>query len=672
MSLSINTNTANLSAQRALSYAQNQAQVSMDRLATGQRINSAKDDAAGLAVANQIANRMLGMKAGIQNLTSAASALQIAEGGMVSIGEQLQRLHEIAVQAANDTNSSQERGYLKQEADMVIDEITRISSSTQINREKLLDGSFTNKNFNLGETNQNLSVSISNLSPASLGFTETIGQLGPTGTISNSTESGRVRAASGPNGIYSVVWEENPLNGLEVSRNAFVRQFDASGNEISYHALGEDYYQGETPAVSILSNGMTVAAANEIQVNDVQAGGRYDTNLNVKLIRYDGSVEKNLVLSEGNTPADGRNGSRLDRPNIVDLGNSQFMVSYSPTNVTNGGGNGGMAQIFDYSGSFLKGFSIINDTTDNEVWIEKPVLLDSNNLAVPVLDRSSGTTTTVSVRIFDWTNENTVVDITLDSVSALTGNGYSTLSSDNTVPAPLQIINAGDRIGAFWMNADDGKLYGQVFDLSGNSLTGKTEIAVDADFLSVSGTTENGTTYFDILYGENASGTERTLFQRFDTGLTASLTEPTIIFTDKSSQAELLSLSDGSLRAYESYDQMSAISYQDFTITTQLAKPKLGSNEEATASIATVSAALELVNSARAAVGAHLQQVETISSWLTTEHLNSAAARARIIDADYSQEAADLAKAQVLQQSSIAVLAQTNSQPGAVLGLLEK
>ena len=667
MPLSINTNTANLSAQRALSYAENQAQVSMERLATGQRINSAKDDAAGLAIANQIANRMLGMKAGIQNLTSAASALQIAEGGMVSIGEQLQRLHEIAVQAANDTNSSQERSYLKQEADMVLDEITRISSSTQINREKLLDGSFTNKNFNLGETNQNLSVSISDLSPESLGFTETIGQLGLTGTISNSAESGRVRAASGPNGIYSVVWEENPLEGQPFSRNAFVRQFDALGNEISYHALGGSVFQGETPAVSVLSNGMTVAAANEIQLT-----APFDTNLNVKLIRYDGSVEKNLVLSEGNTPADGRYGSRLDRPNIVDLGNSQFMISYSPTNITNAGGNGGMAQIFDYSGSFKRSFSIINDTSNNEVWIEKPVLLDSNNLAVPVLDRSSGTTTAVSIRIFDWTNENTVGDITLDSVSALTGNGYSTLSSDNTVPAPLQIINAGDRIGAFWMNADDGKLYGQVFDLSGNSLTSKTELAVDADFLSVSGTTENGTTHFDILYGENASGTERTLFQRFDTGLTASLSEPTIIFTDKSSQGELLSLSDGSLRAYESYDQMSAISYQDFTITTQLAKPKFGSNEEATASLATVSAALELVNSARAAVGAQLQQVETISSWLTTEHLNSAAARARIIDADYSQEAADLAKAQVLQQSSVAVLAQTNSQPGAVLGLLEK
>lgn len=669
MALSINTNTANLTAQRALSYAENQAQVSMQRLATGHRINSAKDDSAGLAVANQIASRIMGMKAGIQNLTSAVSALQIAEGGMVSIEEQLQRLYEIAVQAANDTNSSQERGYLKQEGDMVLDEITRISSSTQINREKLLDGSFTNKNFNLGETNQNLSVSISNLSPESLGFTETIGQLGQTGTISNSTESGRVRAASGPNGIYSVAWEENFLPGNTVSRNAFVRQFDASGNEINYHALGGSMYQGETPAVSVLSNGMTIAAANEIQV---QMGGQYDSNLNVKLIRYDGSVEKNLVLSEGNTPGDGRLGSRLDRPNIVDLGNSQFMISYSPTNITNGGGNGGSAQIFDYSGNFVRGVSFVSDTSANEVWIEQPILLDSNNLAVPVIDRSNGASTNVSIRIFDWTNQNVVNDIPLDSITALRGNGYNILGSDNTVSAPLQLINAGDRIGAFWMNADNGKLYGQVFDLSGNSLTSKTELAIDADFLSVSGTTENGTTYFDILYGENASGTERTLFQRFNTGLTASLTEPTIIFPDKSSQAELLSLSDGSLRAYESYDQMSAISYQDFTITTQLAKPKFGSNEEATASLDTISAALELVNSARAGVGAQLQQVETISSWLTTEHLNSAAARARIIDADYSQEAADLAKAQVLQQSSIAVLAQTNSQPGAVLGLLEK
>ena len=131
-------------------------------------------------------------------------------------------------------------------------------------------------------------------------------------------------------------------------------------------------------------------------------------------------------------------------------------------------------------------------------------------------------------------------------------------------------------------------------------------------------------------------------------------------------------MSDGSLRAYESYDQMSAISYQDFTISTQLAKPQFGSSEESTTSLTKIDAALEIINSARASVGAQLKQVETISSWLTTENLNSAAARARIIDADYSKEAADLAKAQVLQQSSIAVLTQTNSQPGAVLGLLEK
>lgn len=667
MPLSINTNTANLTAQRALSYAENQAQVSMQRLATGHRINSAKDDAAGLAVANQIASRMMGMKAGIQNLTSAASALQIAEGGMVSIGEQLQRLREIAVQAANDTNSSQERGYLKQEADMVLDEITRISSSTQINRENLLDGFFTNKNFNLGETNQSLSVSISSLTPESLGFTETIGQLGQTGTISNSTKSGRVRAASGPNGVYSVVWEEHSIAPSQVSRSAFIRQFDAQHNEISYHALGDNNLgDGETPSVTILSNGATVVAANEIQWTPP-----FDTNLNIKIMSQSGAVLKDKVLSEGITN-DGLSGSRLDRPSIVDLGNSQFMVSYTPTNITHLGGNGGMAQIFNYSGGYVTGFTLFSDTSDNEVWIEEPILLDSNNLAVPVLDRSDGNTTDVAIRIFDWTNQNVVTDIPIDSITNLTGNGYSTLQSDDTVSAPLQLVNAGDRIGAFWMNADDGKLYGQVFDLSGNSLTSKTELAVDADFLSVSGTTENGTTHFDILYGESASGSERTLFQRFNTGLTASLTEPTIIFTDKSSQAELLSFSDGSLRAYESYDQMSAISYQDFTITTQLAKPKFGSNEEATASLDTISAALELVNSARAGVGAQLQQVEAISSWLTTEHLNSAAARARIIDADYSQEAANLAKAQVLQQSSIAVTAQTNSQPGAVLGLLEK
>ena len=667
MPLSVNTNTANLAAQRALNYAENQAQVSMERLATGQRINSAKDDAAGLSISNQLTTRMLSIRAGVQNLTSATSALQVAEAGMINIGDQLQRLQNIGVRAANDTNSLQERGYLQAEADMIIDEITRISSSTQINRENLLDGSFTNKNFNLGESNQNLSVSVSSLKPESLGFTETIGQLGQTGTISNSTESGRVRAASGPNGIYSVVWEEHPIAPSPVSRSAFVRQFDAQHNEISYHALGNNSLgDGETPSVTILSNGSTVVAANEIQWTTP-----FDTNLNIKIMSQGGAVLKDKILSEGITN-DGLSGSRLDRPSIVDLGNSQFMVSYTPTNITHLGGNGGMAQIFNYSGEYVAGITLFSDTSNNDVWIEEPILLDSNNLAVPVLDRSDGNTTDVTIRIFDWTNQNVVTDISIDSITNLTGNGYSTLQSDDAVSAPLQLINAGDRIGAFWMNADNGKLYGQVFDLSGNSLTSKTELAVDADFLSVAGMTENGTTHFDILYGENAFGTERTLFQRFDTGLTPSLSEPTIIFTNKSSQAELLSMSDGSLRAYESYDQMSAISYQDFTISTQLAKPQFGSSEESTTSLTKIDTALEIINSARASVGAQLKQVETISSWLTTEHLNSAAARARIIDADYSKEAADLARAQVLQQSSIAVLAQTNSQPGAILGLLEK
>lgn len=668
MPLSINTNTANLTAQRALSYAENQAQVSMQRLATGHRINSAKDDAAGLAVANQIASRMMGMKAGIQNLTSAASALQIAEGGMVSIGEQLQRLREIAVQAVNDTNSTQERGYLKQEADMIIDEITRISSSTQINREKLLDGSFINKNFNLGETSQNLSVNISNLSTQSLGFSETIAQLGQTGIVSNSAPSGRVRTASGPDGIYSVIWEENPFEGSisSASKNALIRQFDANHNEIGYHAIGGAILEGETPNVCILSDGATVACANIIDLNVP-----YDSTLELKIISKNGALRADKTLTEGVTD-DGVNGSRLARPSVVDLGNSQFLVAYTPTNINVTSSNGGMAQIFDYSGNFVTGFSLVSDATANEVWIEEPILLDSNNLAIPVLDRSSGNATSVSIRIFDWTNQNVITDIPIDSIAAFGGTGYGSLINDDTISATLQLINGGDRIGAFWMNADNGKAYGQVFDLSGNSLINKTELAVDADFLSVSRTTENGATYFDILYGENASGTERTLFQRFDTGLTASLLQPAPIFTDKSSQVELLSMSDGSLRAYESYDRTSAISYQDFTVSTQLAKPKFGSSEESTASLTKIDAALEIVNSARATVGAQLQQVETISSWLTTEHLNSAAARARIIDADYSKEAADLAKAQVLQQSSIAVLTQTNSQPGAVLGLLEK
>lgn len=140
MSLSINTNHASLSAQRAVANSQSDAATSMERLATGLRINSAKDDASGIAVVSRLNSQIDGLNQATRNANDAVSMLQTAEAGLQSITETLQRMRELAVQAANGSISDTERGYLNLEYMQLKAEIDRVADSTAFGEVKLLNG----------------------------------------------------------------------------------------------------------------------------------------------------------------------------------------------------------------------------------------------------------------------------------------------------------------------------------------------------------------------------------------------------------------------------------------------------------------------------------------------------------------------------------------------------
>ena len=140
MPLSINTNQASLSAQRAVSQAQEQATTAMERLATGLRINSARDDASGLAVVSRLNSQVDGLRQASRNASDAISMLQTAEGGLQSIAESLQRMRELAIQSANGSISNTERGYLDLEYRQLAQEIERVSEATQFGDVQLLNG----------------------------------------------------------------------------------------------------------------------------------------------------------------------------------------------------------------------------------------------------------------------------------------------------------------------------------------------------------------------------------------------------------------------------------------------------------------------------------------------------------------------------------------------------
>ena len=166
MPQTINTNIASLNAQRNLSSSQSALSTAMQRLSSGLRVNSAKDDAAGLAIAERMNAQVRGMNVAIRNANDGISLAQTAEGALSKVGDSLQRMRELAVQAANGTNTSADRDSLNQEYAQLQSEITRVLGGTSFNGKYMLGSDAGAMSFQIGaNTNaeDTLSVSTTNL-----------------------------------------------------------------------------------------------------------------------------------------------------------------------------------------------------------------------------------------------------------------------------------------------------------------------------------------------------------------------------------------------------------------------------------------------------------------------------------------------------------------------------
>ena len=153
MAQTINTNVASLNAQRNLNASQSSLGTTLQRLSSGLRINSAKDDAAGLAIAERMNTQVRGFNVAIRNASDGISLGQTAEGAIGKIGDSLQRMRELAVQSKNGTNKAEDRTALNTEYAELAAEVTRLVDGTTFNEQKLLDGSVTEFKFQVGAGN---------------------------------------------------------------------------------------------------------------------------------------------------------------------------------------------------------------------------------------------------------------------------------------------------------------------------------------------------------------------------------------------------------------------------------------------------------------------------------------------------------------------------------------
>jgi flagellin len=176
MALVVGTNVSSLTAQRALAESNVELHTAMERLSTGSKINSAADDAAGLAMTQRMTAQVRGLGMAVKNANDGQALTQSIEGALGEVSDMLQRMRELALQAANGTNSSADRSFLQSEVNLLIQEISRVSANTRYNGELILDGTFINKSLQVGiEEGENIVFSQESIASEQIGAHTLVG-----------------------------------------------------------------------------------------------------------------------------------------------------------------------------------------------------------------------------------------------------------------------------------------------------------------------------------------------------------------------------------------------------------------------------------------------------------------------------------------------------------------
>ena len=261
MASTINTNVATLTAQRNLSTSQASLNTAINRLSSGLRINSAKDDAAGLAISERFTSQIRGLDQAVRNAGDGISLAQTAEGALKASGDILQRVRELAVQSANASNSAGDRQSLQKEVGQLVAELDRISQTTEFNGAKLLDGSFGTQQFQVGaNANQTIVAATANMRTSVYGNNQNASSAG-VGTVAAQASAA---GASSTNGLGSGAVTINGALGtasMSVAANDSAKTIAANINSI----------KGDT--------GVTATARTEVKLEMGSTGGSFSMTI---------------------------------------------------------------------------------------------------------------------------------------------------------------------------------------------------------------------------------------------------------------------------------------------------------------------------------------------------------------------------------------------------------
>lgn len=626
----INTNILSLTAQRNLDQSQGALQTSLERLSSGLRINSARDDAAGLAISERFTTQIRGLNQAIRNSNDGISLAQTAEGALAEISSNLQRIRELAVQSVNATNSDNDRATLDQEVQQRVAEIDRIASQTSFNGRNVLDGSFGEALFQVGA---NVGETIGLQLNTSVRASDTGATATATSVDLSTLISDEVTASTGSAATFT--FDVNDVVGTDFS--TVVTAAD-TGDLGAFTGATSDSGDG-TPGVFRLN---LDDGTNSVDIDTSVA----DTaTLDAAALAAGIEAQRAAIEGAGFT-IDGADATEIE------------------TAITAG--------TFSFSRADGTNFTL-TESVDSGSFDATPTFANTTAGAITTSDGDVDTSANQDLVITDTDG----TDITVTLASDLTGDDGTALLAaiDGALTAApnAELSAAVDTVAGTITLTDDANNAGDFsVALDGSGITATESETGVADAAAVPANTLTINDDLSIQFGDNDAiavqdGTFSTV-QSFVDAVNESLGSNATASLD--SDTNVLSITSGEAITVSGAQAATVFSATEFATTGSLSDVDVQTVAAANDAIFRADAALSSASDLRSTFGAIQNRFESTIANLSTTNENLSSSRSRILDADFAAETANLTRAQILQQAGISVLAQANAQPQSVLALL--
>jgi flagellin len=684
----INTNIKSLVAQNAMTKNNRDLSTALQQLSTGKRINSAKDDAAGLAISTRMEAQVRGLNMAIRNANDGISLMQTGEGAMNEVTDILQRMRELAVQSVNGTNNDSDRVALNDEVTQLKAEIERIATTTEFNSQKLLDGSFKGKSLQIGDkADQTLKIDIGSLKLKDLG-------MGSPAGAADAIVGGRMSIAAVDAGDILINDQKfdaidsttDDLEDIITNINTNVDNVTASGfNVVVAKQIGTGVTTDGQFKISLTALGASAATTYSISASSNME--ELVSNINAEA----GAVVQASVNDQGKLVLSNSTGATI-------AVNDTSSATASTYETASGFATGATAAAYASFAGFLK----LESDDGNPVRVN---MGDGGTLA----DLASlGFRPTTS----DVGSANDAYSVTGSALSTagITGEwGASDIKINGTAIYNPEIATTSfegklDAINNF--SADTGVIASAYMDVTvavtSSNLTAKAGesfslngIVIDtfSATSTVAGfvtrinamTTQTGLTAQQTptgirLTGANiqsvtSSGTAGTLG-----GFTSGTSQYASIRLDSVSNSPIsVELGDG--HAVDEHGFLEAnVGASDFQVNaasmgvasgSSLSGLNVQTDKAASKALATIDSAMETVSAIRSKLGAIQNRLNSTMDNLANVVTNTEASRSRIQDTDYAKASSELARTQIIQQAATAMLAQANQDPQSVMKLLQ-